>query len=1131
MALKPLIIPFQTEIYVTNNKNTPDKSCVRIAPDYAKVEYTSYLGGKIQPPPFTFQPPLRAGIHLHFILPGCFRRAEQKPDKESGGYRWEYAAVPDHWIVTRMVLEKGQKISYKNFIVESNYTGLDNNDSTAIPFLSDAKTSHRFLGRRFEYGKEEKGTGEYLDKLTAMGAGDPYFSAYYPSCFSVFGFYDDMSDVESGSDTAYFVTGYFSNEEKNPFYSVSEENFSEKMEELGLKVEDKSFYTDNCVLFSEVWGIRWEGYSADYPSGRPKGEINCAIGNTSEEIISAVIGRAAEEGTEKDWERLFDALQYEMADTLDSLDGIALAEDEIHARSFASCDGGTVWRLRYQEGEPQDMPERTGFLLAGLNEAQRAYNRKMEEIFYWQDAAYADWYSYMLLYEGEETPSAGREKMKAEIFRICKEVLPKLKEEAEQLGNMAAEKLKALKAHLGQSKIEPERTGDEEFSEPKEPVLMLYGNGVERNYAFADEGNIVCQSRTVDELSDGSVTLQKQDLLKYTRNVPEVIQGFEDLFVQAMCLNDQIVEMIAKQEGLPALACDKSGVSKLAAREFEQSWLTLLIEWKLCFYPSRTLSAAADDSMKYWKFDGMDYENDNPNREEMVLYSGRNMITPHSLYQFRYVAEKYLAEKGELSEEIREALKRVEKLPVLSQSLDGLNQQLLSRMQTLQVPVIGNESDKELTDIILKSVSAEKRAVNQTVPFFPLRAGHIHLETVNIVNSFGIAQNAFTGGMNPIYSEVMGEYENPQKQTRYGLLRPRLLNGARLRADFVTADDDKILAEPTPETTPVCGLILPELLNGRLALYSAQGEYYGCVKTVYREGRRCAAWLSPPDRIETPFEQITFYNERFRSMIAYLLEDSENGGSAFSGLMALIKEQLDCAVSAGIKLGEELPYIWGRPLAVSLCRIGIECRGGLAFSQLQKDYGTYNTLSVEQVAFPLMAGDRSRARSGIVGYYEGLDYTKLYPAYGSDRKNIVKQESVCGVQNTADSGYVRFGENTVLCAEGNTKVLTILSEIGNVMYFQTGILPVVKKTLDAVHTDCVSRIKMCFEADSVMCAPTAPMLPVPAVSSDVEWYFEYIERQSDKVVKQRARITANMDVFHKENEIICDGYLTLEKKS
>ena len=53
MGERPLIVPFQIETYVTNNKNTPDKNCAQISPDYTKAEYTSYLGGKLEPAPFT----------------------------------------------------------------------------------------------------------------------------------------------------------------------------------------------------------------------------------------------------------------------------------------------------------------------------------------------------------------------------------------------------------------------------------------------------------------------------------------------------------------------------------------------------------------------------------------------------------------------------------------------------------------------------------------------------------------------------------------------------------------------------------------------------------------------------------------------------------------------------------------------------------------------------------------------------------------------------------------------------------------------------------------------------------------------------------------------------------------------
>lgn len=1120
MEARLLIVPFQIETYVTNNKNTPDKNCVRISPDYAQVEYTSYLGGKMEPPPFTAPSPLPAGVHLHFILPGCFRRAVQKQSEKDGMYFWDYARVPDRWIVTRMVQQENGELSYKCFIVESNYIGLDNTKSVAIPYLYDKDVSHRFLGRRYAYQENtdrDDDADNYLNPFTAMGAGDPYFSAYYPNCYSVFGFYDDMSGVEIKSDVSYFVSGYFSDRAGDPFYQATEKTFPKIMEEMGFRIEDKSFYTDHCVLFGEVCNLRWMGYSADYPDGRPKGEIGCGIGNTSSEVISALISRITGEKGEPDKERLFNALQYEMAEDLDKPEGITRAEDAIHARTFAHKDGGRIWKLEYQDGDADKLPKGAGSLLAALNRAARLYYKKQDELSYWQDAVYAAWYSYMLRYEGNDDPSAGKKEMQKEILRLCKEVIPKIQKEAAQEKKTQEGCLEALKKCLEGTGILPVTVPDDDFLEPKEPVLMLYGEGLKRNYAFADEGNILCQTSPVMELSGGKKTLQKADILKYAGQISEIIPGFSELFAQAMCLNRKIVEMIGKKEEIPSLFCDKSGVSELVCREFEQSWLTFLMEWKLSFYPSRTLSEEKDDSMKFWEFDGLDYDNGSPNRETAVIYSGRNMLTPHSLFQFRYVAEKYLSAYGEPNEEIKKALEEVEKLPLLSQNLDGLNRQFLSRRQSLQAPIIGNDSDQELTKIVSNclSVPLEKAAVNDVLPFFPLRAGHIHIEKVNVVSTFGRVQNAFSEGMVPICSEVMGEYKEQQHGRTYGLLRPRIAGAARFRLDFVTAKDERITAEPAPDTTPVCGIIMPELLNGRLALYSAEGSYYGSLKTVHRRGKRRAAWLSPPGQAEVGFEDIAFEDENFKNIVRYLLKDSEKGGTAYEDFFALIAQHLDKSLPSGMNLGEELPYLWGRPLAVFRCRASLERQGGLAYSQLQKDYAKYHDLSVGKIGFKLMAGDMDRPSSGIVGYYENNDPAKLYPAYNAD---------------AFASDYIRFGETTELCINGEEKLLTLISEIGSTLYFQTGILPVASYTLPEIHTRSISKIKLCFEADSIVCIPQFPEIPVPVANTKETWYFEYTDRHAEGEKNKKAEISGIVNTFHEERAIVCDGYLTLEKK-
>lgn len=1118
MGERPLLIPFRTESYVTNNQNTPDKMCARISPDYAQVEYDSYLGGKMEPSPFTVRPPLPAGIHLHFILPECFRRAVQKEDAERGVV-WEYANVPDRWIVTRLIMGKDHRISHKSFLVESNYIGLDNSGSVAVPYLEDAAVSHRFLGRAYEYGKETgnlKGAGGYLENLTVMGAGNPYFAAYYPDCHSVFGFYDDMAGVEEGYDVTYFISGYFSDQTKDPLYHTTQENFQRTMQELGLKVKEEGFYANQSVLFSEVCTIRWDGYQGNYPDARPTGEVRFGMGNTSAEVVSAIIAGSGQAGYQEEKERLFNALQYEMADELNEIDGAANTEDVIHAQTFTSSGGGNIWRLDYEEEAVGTLPENAGRLLADLNEKSRRYARKNDETAYWRDNAYAAWYSYMLRYEGKEEESAERETMRKEILRLCEEVIPALEGECGQLKKETDESLARLQAAIAGRQVELTQVSDGSFYEPKEPVLMLYGNGVKRNDAFDGEENLLCQSAPVTHLSDRNRThtLQKEDIMRYMGQVPEIIPFFSDYLVQAVCLNEEMVQGISEAEGAEGLVCDRSGISPLACREFEQSWQTFMLEWRIKFYPSRAVAKSVDDSMDHWVFNGLDYDSGEPCQGSAVVYSGRNTVTPHSLYRFRYTAEKYMKECGMEEKEIEEALKEVENLPVLSQNLDGFNCQILSRLQALQAPVIGNESDEKLNEAVRRIGPPDKIAVNDALPFFPLRAGHISLEKVNFLSTFGLIQNVCSNPSSLLCSEVLGSCTDPSGDRQYALLRPRIAGAARFCFDFVCADDTDVTAQDAPDTSPVCGMIMPELLNSRLELYSARGTYYGALKTVYRNGKRQARWLSPPGEAQISFEETVFEDGNFKRMAAYLLEDSAKGGRAFTDLLSLIGQQLDRAIPSGLNTGGELPYIWGRPLAVFQCRAALERKGGLACSQLGKDYAQYETLAVEKIRFPLMAGDFSRARSGIVGYFEGYDYTKLYPAYHAE---------------AFASDYIRFGESASLCVNGRPAMLTMIAEIGNPLYFQTGILPAAKYELPAVHTRFVSGIRLCFEADGVICIPDAPQLPVPAVKDDASWYFAWTDGQPGEEKNREAKITCPENVFQDAKNIICDGYLMLKK--
>ena len=77
------------------------------------------------------------------------------------------------------------------------------------------------------------------------------FSAYYPSCSSVFGFYDDLEGVPSDAVLTYFVLGYYSNSANDILNGVKTiDDMKIVLEKYHLSVSDEKMTACNTsVLF------------------------------------------------------------------------------------------------------------------------------------------------------------------------------------------------------------------------------------------------------------------------------------------------------------------------------------------------------------------------------------------------------------------------------------------------------------------------------------------------------------------------------------------------------------------------------------------------------------------------------------------------------------------------------------------------------------------------------------------------------------------------------------------------------------------------------------------------------------------------------------------------------------------
>lgn len=176
----------------------------------------SYLSQNHITPPFQDRDLLlKRGAYLHWSLPSPLTHGRY----DHKARRIVFPPVPNRWLITRTTKPEATP---KSWIVESDYLyppdekgmaeGLRKGAIT-YPIHSDPTASEppfRFIGRAVPLKEWNRtGDGDYLplsNPLTAIGYGDPTFAAFFPSCRSVFGFYDD----ELWRDAEYSVIGWYS---------------------------------------------------------------------------------------------------------------------------------------------------------------------------------------------------------------------------------------------------------------------------------------------------------------------------------------------------------------------------------------------------------------------------------------------------------------------------------------------------------------------------------------------------------------------------------------------------------------------------------------------------------------------------------------------------------------------------------------------------------------------------------------------------------------------------------------------------------------------------------------------------------------------------------------------------------
>lgn len=1209
MSKTTVLVPIDIEAILVNKYSHDEKKLSVVSPNYKMLEYTS-LGSKIVSKPFTLTKPLAKGVHLHFILPSALTHGVETSDG------FVYPSIPNRWLVTRIIKKTGTDnpiISHQTWVVESDYVGKDNKTSVVLPTLGqDDDDRYRYLGRCYKLGTNPK-KGGTLTNLTVLGTGDPTFSAYYPSCHSVLGFYDSLDGINAEM-LSYSVFGYYSDEKNNPLYGIDKDGIIEKLEEQRWDIDTSLLqYPLNTICHGNVSNLDWRGDTYSYPSGMPVGAIDISFGNTSVEALSALLSKNLSNTSESTIEsktineRLLNTLQYDLIELYDELDGIQKVEDKLFERSFSQEQSGKVWRLTASSDSSSDtkkeLPRKYNDYLFKLNRLQKEKDNLSHQYETAKETLHYIWHTYVDMYEEEDerTPPPFT---KQEVYDEFKKEEKNLKEILVNIEkkNIAIEELiKVTKAELKKDELNfmLETTVAEFFYKPNDPVVLFSGDGISRSFIYGEDGRFSeenkLQLRTLEQCVSqiSNINVEGKLATIHADNLSEFLQSsitdvkypswFSKLFYESIFLDKNSSRILAEiafcilekdysetQIGkLSKEIADKianndfsKGIvpSAVSVNVFEMSrprWNTLFLEWKVGYYPTRT-DEKPDNSMKNWEWNGIDfdYKGTFPTPPEVITIEGRTVITPHSQYvlqnTLKRCIEDYDCDK-DTKEQLIKMAKQLSSLKILSQSLSGFTNYIISRQAELNLPIAvlddifsDDELIAEMTQTLknhlehthINSGNSEKdnyekelySPINSNI-FYPIRAGFMNIIEMKAINSFGQKQ-IYGGSLNNI---IVSETITPkQKFEKVVSLSPRLAFPAKLSFEWISAENEKTVndSEGKQEFSPVCGYVIANKLNRGLMVYDDEGILLGNVQIIYRDKMASASWVPMPKidsektkeaimgNVEIDSEKeadtsVSIYNDHLRQFVDSIVSESKSY-EALSELLLSIDKWQSTIFTENASHDEDISILNGRPIAIMRAELSLQSAGKLPYKMKRKDFGQYETNDFDAQTFYAYIGDGTRKSDGLIGYFPDKKREVMYNMMQAGYKNLKPAK--------VTPAYINYETKTKLDFHKNKSVkMTLLVEVMSNITIKTGILPT--KTVlfpEEYCKDALQSMYQGFEINPVICSEDEIMFPVMPINNG-EWF--WLNKNEAGEFDTKRDILPVHSGFTQNDVCIMDGFL------
>lgn len=758
------------------------------------------------------------------------------------------------------------------------------------------------------------------------------------------------------------------------------------------------------------------------------------------------------------------------------------------------------------------LPHELGDLLDQLNAAQAAHDRAGSDIDSFREQLFADWYKYMLCCyppetsrEGYPDPDEVQFFLRRKIAYLQQQIasrgsLPPAPTDGDTLGRRLTTAQQAVEDALavfnGQVKdaastFELRRIAAPQFYQPNEPAVLLTGDAATPSNRYGRDGDL---------RKDGTLDCHVRDMapagftsaLEVADGRQDIASGFADL-------------------GRPDIA---------VATWSTQPWHPVLLQWEVEFFPSSqgnnldpgNTSYSSQFVLDNYQLAPLDVElrlragHDVPDKGANT-YTGstplssaaRPVLTARVLrYLQRPVLAAYNTAAAEAGQPLLDDTSFIDTPEValdwyrahgddpqiltlmdvyehlktnegsnLSSSLGGFNDALLMRRLTRQLPVadpLGFASYRDFTEQeVMPAVDGQTQVAPVPLSDFnPIRAGALRVLQLRLVDNFGITFDVNVG-----HIATTTELRVPNHQD-WVAMPPRLAQPARVDVRWLDSDHDVREMNDVPVTSPICGWLVPNNLDGSLAVFAADGRALGAVLALADVEQPSRAQWRPAPGGEPSSGPGSIGNEHLRRVVKWL---QSQGGEEVGTFLETVDDALGSIDPHSSAENSSSAFLLGRPIAVVRAQVNLELLGWPAVHQdwnvFRQDMrrSSRETNDFPLVRFPLRIGEHGRLSDGVVGFWPETAAGELIAPFRP-------------VQQPGDTDDAWHIDQSL---DAPPAFLTILFDPRARLHVTSGVLPTKSLTIPAEQfADALRQMEVTFFSAPVLSDGELLDLPLPS---------------------------------------------------